>query len=125
MEDINLFSLQRLSDADDRTITAATVATSIAVHMGLLSGRWVVFWWPWVFKFMPDLWRPFSSFLLTGPQFGIIMDPYFCRYGGFHFPRICVDKEKQCIHMENHLSPNRPDSLNLAIFLHILPFCGP
>ena len=76
--------LRRLSDADYRTITAATVVTSLLVYIGILDGRRIILWWPWVFKAMPpQLWRLFSSFLLTGPQLGIIMDPYFRKLTAF------------------------------------------
>ncbi|KAI9714734.1 MAG: hypothetical protein M1820_000023 [Bogoriella megaspora] len=50
---------------------------SVAVHTGFLDGRLIILWWPWIFKIMPEIWRIFSSFILTGPQLGMIFDPYF------------------------------------------------
>lgn len=64
--------------AQDRTLTAATLATSLLVHGQLLSGQRVVFYLPWIFKFPPELWRVVSAFLVTGPGLGIIFDTYFC-----------------------------------------------
>jgi len=64
-----------------RTLCALTVATSVPIHMGLVSARHVVYFTPWVFgKFPPELWRLVTSFLLTGPKLGMLMDPYFCMY---------------------------------------------
>ncbi|KAI9661705.1 MAG: hypothetical protein M1821_008943 [Bathelium mastoideum] len=55
---------------------------SFAVHMGPLPFMSIILWWPYVFRLMPQLWRLFSSFLLTGPKIGLILDPYFLyKYG--------------------------------------------
>ncbi|KIW09537.1 uncharacterized protein PV09_00410 [Verruconis gallopava] len=62
-----------------RTLVAATVGTSILVHGGMLSPVYVAFFSPLVFttREFPQIWRLVSSFLVTGPKFGLLMDPYF------------------------------------------------
>ena len=61
-----------------RTLTAATLVTSLLVYGTLLNGQYVIFYLPWVFmKFPPQLWRIVTSFWLTGPGLGILFDPYF------------------------------------------------
>ena len=67
------------SDADARTLTALTATTSVLVYGGLLGFERVVFYPPWIFKFpMPEIWRFFSSFWVTGPQLSVLFDTYFC-----------------------------------------------
>lgn len=62
-----------------RTLTALTVLTSVAVYGGVLDGRRVIFYIPWILKFpTPELWRLFTSFWLTGPNLGVLFDSYFC-----------------------------------------------
>jgi len=60
-----------------RTLTAATLVISILVHTGLMSGYWVIFWIPKIFSLTPQLWRLMTSFMLSAPKFGILLDPYF------------------------------------------------
>lgn len=60
-----------------RTLTTAVLATSIAGHFGVLPVRWLYFHYFEIFKLPPELWRFVTSFLLTGPQLGIVMDTYF------------------------------------------------
>jgi len=62
-----------------RTLVAATVAVSVLVHGGLLHPIYVIFLQDAIFtvKKLPQLWRLISPFLLTGPKFGLLMDPYF------------------------------------------------
>lgn len=43
----------------------------------MLDFQRVVFHIPWVFKFPPELWRPFTSFWITGPDLGILIDTFF------------------------------------------------
>jgi Derlin-2/3 len=53
------------------------VATSVAVYGGLLPGQYIIFYGPWIYgKFPPQIWRLVTSFLLTGPQLGMIFDPF-------------------------------------------------
>jgi Der1-like family len=61
-----------------RTLVAATVAESILCHGGLLSFNYVIFYKPYLFKLLPDVWRLFTPFLLTGGGLGFIFDLYFC-----------------------------------------------
>ena len=49
------------------------------VYSGLVNGSRVIFLWPYIFKLPPEIWRFITSFLLSGPQLGIILDPYFSR----------------------------------------------
>ncbi|KAI9818529.1 MAG: hypothetical protein M1827_000588 [Pycnora praestabilis] len=60
-----------------RNLTAATLITSVLVHSGIVSGQYVVFYLPWIFKFPPEAWRILTPFLITGPQLGILFDTYF------------------------------------------------
>lgn len=60
-----------------RTIVAATLVTSAAVYGGFLSPHRIIFYTPWIYKkFPPEIWRLITSFWLTGPQLGIILDPF-------------------------------------------------
>ncbi|CAN8096101.1 unnamed protein product [Discula destructiva] len=60
-----------------RTFTTAVLATSIAGHFGFLPIGWLYFHYLEVFKLPPEIWRFVTSFLLTGPKLGIVMDTYF------------------------------------------------
>lgn len=64
-----------------RTLTALTLITSLLVYGGLLSFARVVFYLPWIFKFpVPEIWRLFTSFWMTGPSLSILFDTYFCEF---------------------------------------------
>lgn len=39
--------------------------------------QWFYFHYYEIFKFPPEIWRFVTSFLLTGPKLGIVMDTYF------------------------------------------------
>lgn len=62
-----------------RTITAATVLISVPGHLGLYSLIWVLFLKDYVFTIrqLPQIWRLVTAFFITGPQLGLIMDPFF------------------------------------------------
>jgi len=60
-----------------RTLTAATLVLSILVHTHLMNAYWVLFWAPKIFTLPPQVWRLMTSFMISGPQFGILLDPYF------------------------------------------------
>lgn len=62
-----------------RTITAVTVALSVPVHMNLISAYYVAWLTDHVFTWrsLPEVWRFVSPFFITGPKFGLLMDPYF------------------------------------------------
>jgi len=53
------------------------LATSVLVYTGILDFRYVIFVPRWIFKLPPDLWRLVTPFLITGPQFSILLDTYF------------------------------------------------
>ncbi|RMJ25090.1 Der1-like family [Aspergillus sp. HF37] len=65
-----------------RTITALTFAVSILHISDILSG-WYIFFSPSrIFKLPPEIWRPFSAFLLTGRGIGFFLDLYHMfKYG--------------------------------------------
>lgn len=54
-----------------------TLILSLAVHLSLLPGYYVIFHTFYIFKFPPELWRLATSFLLTGANLGLIFDTYF------------------------------------------------
>jgi Derlin-2/3 len=61
----------------NRTIAAAALAESLAVHIFGMPYTWVLFHPSFLWKIPPDLWRLVSSFILTTPGLGLILDPYF------------------------------------------------
>ncbi|KAE8132201.1 Der1-like family-domain-containing protein [Aspergillus pseudotamarii] len=64
------------------SLTALTFVQSALVYGGLLSGRYVIFRPGLVFKQLPEAWRLFSSFFMTGPRLDFILDIYFMfKYG--------------------------------------------
>lgn len=82
-----------------RTLTAATLATSLLVYGRLLSGQYVIFYLPWVFmKLPPQLWRIVTSFWLTDPGLSILLDPYFRELELSSSLNILAHR-LQCIHM--------------------------
>ncbi|KAL1839573.1 hypothetical protein VTJ49DRAFT_1394 [Mycothermus thermophilus] len=61
-----------------RTLTTAVFVTSVSVHLlGWLPATWLYFDTEFLFRFPPEIWRLVTSFLLSDPQLGIIMDSYF------------------------------------------------
>ncbi|KAF2715212.1 DER1-domain-containing protein [Pleomassaria siparia CBS 279.74] len=67
-----------------RTITALAVIISALGYSGMISLSDYVFVSQYVFtyKTVPQVWRLLTSFLITKPKFGILMDPYFIyQYG--------------------------------------------
>ena len=63
-----------------RTLVAAAVITSLSAWgIGIPSIYRLVFVSSHIFtiKKLPELWRLFTPFLITGPQFGLLLDPYF------------------------------------------------
>ncbi|KAL3423978.1 der1-like family protein [Phlyctema vagabunda] len=60
-----------------RTLAAATLTLSILVYSKILPGQYVIFYLPYLAKLPPQLWRIFTSFLITGPDLGILFDTYF------------------------------------------------
>lgn len=53
------------------------LAISIGGHFGIIPVKWLYFHYLEIFKFPPEIWRFVTSFLLTGPKLGIVMDTYF------------------------------------------------
>ncbi|KEZ39914.1 hypothetical protein SAPIO_CDS8876 [Scedosporium apiospermum] len=77
-----------------RNISTASFVLSVLCYTGFV-GMWRVFWdTGYITKFPPEVWRFITSFLITNPQFGIILDPYFLymylselERGNSRFPR--------------------------------------
>lgn len=52
---------------------------SVPVWMGLISPYYVFFVKDYIFTIrrFPQIWRCLTTFILTGPKIGLILDPYF------------------------------------------------
>lgn len=94
------------------------------MYSGLLHPFWVVFLPSNLLTIPPQIWRLFSSFLLTGPKFGIMYDPYFCEQL-CGYPRWAyTDKFGKCTRMEADLKQRHPDSHGQLTFTRILSLYG-
>lgn len=60
-----------------RTVTAAIVITTAGVMLRLIPLGWLLFVDEKVFTFPPQIWRFFTTFLITRPMLGMLFDPYF------------------------------------------------
>ncbi|KAL2179219.1 Der1-like family-domain-containing protein [Thermothelomyces heterothallicus CBS 202.75] len=60
-----------------RTLATAILVTSISVHFGFVSFVWFYFTEDRLLRFPPEIWRLATTFFLSRPKLGIIMDPYF------------------------------------------------
>lgn len=60
-----------------RTFSAACFTTSICIYFHILPYHWFLFQHQLIFKIPPEIWRFFTSFLLTSSGLGIVMDTYF------------------------------------------------
>jgi Derlin-2/3 len=60
-----------------RTFATGVLVTSIACHMKIVPYAWVYFHYLELFRLPPQVWRLVTSFLLSSPQLGIVMDTYF------------------------------------------------
>lgn len=60
-----------------RTFATCVLATSIACYLGFMPFGWVYFDYTKLFSLPPHIWRLVTSFFLTEPQLGVIMDTYF------------------------------------------------
>lgn len=60
-----------------RNIATFSFAMSILCHMNLVSIYRVLWHTDYVFKLLPEVWRYPTSFLLTHPSWGLLLDPYF------------------------------------------------
>ncbi len=61
-----------------RTLVAATFVESVLCHGKLLSPLRVIFYRPWLFKLLPEIWRLVTPFMLTSGGLGFVFDLYFC-----------------------------------------------
>lgn len=60
-----------------RTFATAVLVTSIACHMHIVPYSWISFHYLELFRLPPHIWRLVTSFFLSSPQLGIVMDTYF------------------------------------------------
>ncbi|KAK2602207.1 hypothetical protein N8I77_008758 [Diaporthe amygdali] len=61
-----------------RTFATAVLVTSIAAHViGIVPYSWIYFHYLELWRLPPHVWRLVTSFWLTGPNIGIVMDTYF------------------------------------------------
>lgn len=60
-----------------RTLVAATAFESILAHSGIIDIRKVIFHYSFLLRFPPEIWRIFTSFLLTGGGLSFVFDLYF------------------------------------------------
>jgi len=65
-----------------RTLALSAFVLSIGVYTGMLPGYYVIWHTPYIWQFPPQLWRLVTSFLMTGPDLGILFDTYFRRSTG-------------------------------------------
>lgn len=63
--------------ATRRTFATCVLVTSIACHMGIAPYSWIYFHYLELFRLPPQIWRLVTSFFLSSPQLGIVMDTYF------------------------------------------------
>ncbi len=63
-----------------RTWTALTFLTSCCIYAGVISGGRLIFAPSYILKLpVPEIWRIFSSFCITGPRWEVLYDTYFRR----------------------------------------------
>ncbi|KAI0139376.1 Der1-like family protein [Hypoxylon sp. NC0597] len=60
-----------------RTVATAVFLCSVGVYTGMLSAAPFIFHYSFLFKWPPALYRLVTSFLLTGPNLGVLFDTYF------------------------------------------------
>ncbi|KAI1084262.1 Der1-like family-domain-containing protein [Whalleya microplaca] len=60
-----------------RTVATTIFLCSVGVYTGMLSGGPFIFHCSLLFKFPPAVHRLVTSFLLTGPGMGVLLDTYF------------------------------------------------
>ncbi|KAI0166908.1 Der1-like family-domain-containing protein [Hypoxylon sp. FL1284] len=77
-----------------RTVATAVFACSVGVFTGMISSSPFFFHYSLLFKFPPALYRLVTSFMITGPDFGVLLDTYFIftylsqlEMGNSKFPR--------------------------------------
>ncbi|KAH6892197.1 Der1-like family-domain-containing protein [Thelonectria olida] len=63
--------------AISRTLTAATVTLSLGVHLGFIPVGLFVHHPSYLWSIPPQIWRPVTSFLITGGGLGLLFDSYF------------------------------------------------
>lgn len=89
------------------------MATSALVYAGLLSPRYILFVAPWVYKkFPPEIWRLATSFWLTGPQLGMVFDPFLLWTYGSNLER------------DSPRFSRKGDFFVYVVFVHLLILVG-
>ena len=72
--------LETTSNANDRTVTAATVLISIPGYVLGVPDLYSMLFLPYrvfTLREVPQIWRLVTNFFITGPKLGMILDPYF------------------------------------------------
>ncbi|KAI4592555.1 hypothetical protein KJ359_011137 [Pestalotiopsis sp. 9143b] len=60
-----------------RTVATLVFVCSLGVYTEMFSSGPFWFHWRFLFKFPPAVYRLVTSFLITGPQIGVLLDTYF------------------------------------------------
>ncbi|KAK4459785.1 Der1-like family-domain-containing protein [Cladorrhinum samala] len=60
-----------------RTLSFSIGIVSVLAYTNILPTGWIYFHSYFLFKLPPQIWRLVTAYLLSGPQLGIIFDPYF------------------------------------------------
>ena len=61
----------------NRTVATAIFVSSVAVYSGMIASSPFFFHYSQLFQFPPPLHRLVTSFLITGPQLAVLLEPYF------------------------------------------------
>lgn len=80
---ITLFPRINRQLTNSRTIAATVFTFSLIVWTNVIPADYVLFHVDDMIKLPPEIWRVFTSFLLTGPGIGLLFDTFFCEF--LHF----------------------------------------
>jgi hypothetical protein len=104
-----------------RTLTLLTFVESALVYGGILSAYRVIFRPGLVFKFLPEIWRLVTPFLLTGPRLSFLFDLYFSMIAWRLIARIDADA-RTVFTYSSQLETGSPRFSDPADFLTYLIF---
>ncbi|KAH7152344.1 centromere/microtubule-binding protein cbf5 [Dactylonectria estremocensis] len=60
-----------------RTLTTITAILSLSVQLGVLPTHWFIHHPSYLWKLLPQIWRPVTCFLITGGGLSMLFDSYF------------------------------------------------
>jgi hypothetical protein len=69
----------RLTLTNHRTLAAVIFTFSVLLYTNLLPYSFFNLYLGSLLQLPPQLWRIFTSILITGPQLGILFGTYFCK----------------------------------------------